>query len=418
MMNKALAVARWEYLEKIKSKSFIIGLFLTPLLMIVSAVLPSIMMSHEDDASKIIGIIDATGKIERPLAEALTRKFVIPGNKGPRYVLRPIASGQGIDVASAVAEGTRLVVAGSIEGYCVVRPDTGSVPAVEYRSTSVGDMTLNQRLESTLNEILSDQKAVEKGVSPELMKQLNIRLDVKTVKLSKTGGEEEGNFLKQFFTGYGVVMIFMMLMMTSGQMLVRSIIEEKSNRIVEILVSSVTPSELMVGKVVGLSGIGLTQIGFWVLVGVGAALQFGVSIFDWLQALLIVIYFVLGYLFYAALFIAAGSPLSREQDMQQMMQYLVFPLVTPIIVAMPAMQNPGAAWIKVLSFIPLMTTSMMSVRIPVQMPEWWEIGGTIAVLLVSTYVTMIAAGRIFRIAILSTGKTPSLKELLRWARKG
>jgi ABC-2 type transport system permease protein len=418
MMTKALAVARWEYLEKIKSKSFIIGLFLTPMLMIVSAVLPSILMTHEDDASKIIGVIDATGRVEQPFAEALARKYVIPGKETPRYVVRPIAVERGIDVRPAIAEGTRLVLDGTIEGYCVIHADSGSGPVADYRSTSVGDMALNQRLESTLSEILSDQKAIQKGVSPEVMREVNVHLDLRTVKLSKSGGEEEGSFLKQFFTGYGVVMIFMMLMMTSGQMLVRSIIEEKSNRIVEILVSSVTPTELMVGKVVGLSGIGLTQIGFWVLVGVGAALQFGVSIFDWLQALLIVIYFVLGYLFYAALFIGAGSPLSREQDMQQMMQYLVFPLVTPIIVAMPAMQNPGAAWIKVLSFIPLMTTSMMSIRIPVQMPEWWEIWGTIAVLIVSTYVAMVAAGRIFRIAILSTGKTPSLKELLRWARKG
>jgi ABC-2 type transport system permease protein len=417
-MNKSVAIARWEYLEKIKSKSFIIGLFLTPILMIVSAVLPSLMMSHEDDTSKIIGLIDATGVVAQPLTDALARKYVIPATKAPRYVIRSLAEGRGIDVPAAIAEGTRLVIAGELEGYCVVRPDTGSVPVTEYRSTSVGDMTLNQRLESTLDDVLTEQKALAKGVSPDVLRDLNVRIDLKSVKLSKSGSEEEGSFLKQFFTGYGVVMIFMLLMMTSGQLLVRSIIEEKSNRIVEILVSSVTPTELMAGKVLGLSALGLTQIGFWVLVGVAGALQFGVSLFDWLQALLIVIYFVLGYLFYAAVFIGAGSPLSREQDMQQMMQYLVFPLVTPIIVAIPAMQSPGAQWIKVLSFIPFMTPSMMSLRIPIQMPEWWEIVGTIAVLIISTYVAMIAAARIFRIAILSTGKSPTLKELLRWARKG
>jgi ABC-2 type transport system permease protein len=418
MMNKALAVARWEYLEKVKSKSFIIGLFLTPILMIVSAVLPSIMMSHEDDTSKIIGLIDATGVVGQPLTEALTRKYVIPSTKAPRYVIRTVAAGRSIDVESSIAEGTRLVIAGDLEGYCVIRPDTGTVPLIEYRSTSVGDMTLNQRLESTLSDVLTEQKAQAKGIAPDVMRGLNVRIDMKTVKLSKSGGAEEGNFMKQFFSGYGVVMIFMLLMMTSGQLLVRSIIEEKSNRIVEILVSSIKPTELMAGKVLGLSALGLTQIGFWVLVGVAGALQFGVSLFDWQQALLIVIYFVLGYLFYAALFIGAGSSLSREQDMQQMMQFLVFPLVTPIIIAIPAMQTPGAQWIKILSFIPFMTPSMMSLRIPIQMPEWWEIIGTIAVLILSTYFAMIVAARIFRIGILSTGKSPTLKELLRWAKNG
>jgi ABC-2 type transport system permease protein len=418
MMTKAFAVARWEYLEKVKSKSFLIGLFLTPVLIMVSAILPSILMSHEDDTTKIIGVVDATGTVSTALDSALSAKYRIKSTSAPRYVIRTIASGKQIDVKAATAEGTRLVTTDQMEGYCVIVPSSSGIPSIEYRSKNVGDLTLNQRLESTADEVLTMQRAIAKGMSPDVVRDLNVQVDLKTVKLSKAGGEEEGGFLKQFFMGYGVVMIFMLLMMTSGQLLVRSIIEEKSNRIVEILVSSVTPTELMAGKVIGLSALGLTQIGFWVVVAVGAALQFGVSLFDWQQGLFIVVYFVLGYLFYAGVFIAAGTPLSREQDLQQMMQYLVFPLVAPIIVALPAMQNPDAQWIKIMSFIPFMTPSMMSLRIPIQMPEWWELAGTIGVLIVSTYFAMIAAARIFRIAILSTGKTPKISELLRWARNG
>ena len=129
-------------------------------------------------------------------------------------------------------------------------------------------------------------------------------------------------------------------------------------------------------------------------------------------------YFVLGYLFYSAIFIGIGSPLNTEQEAQQITSYLVLIVVLPIALALPAIQNPGATWIKVLSYIPLLTPTMMTLRIPIQLPSAWEIIATILIMIASTYVAMIAAGRIFRIAILSTGKRPSIKEIARWAISG
>jgi ABC-2 type transport system permease protein len=213
-------------------------------------------------------------------------------------------------------------------------------------------------------------------------------------------------------------MMLFFLILTSGQLLVRSMIEEKSNRIVEILVSSVSPTELMAGKVLGLSGLGLTQIGFWGLIGTALALQYNILLIPPAQVFLLLVYFVLGYLFYAAIFIGVGSPLNTEQEAQQVTSYLVIVVVLPIALAIPVMQTPGATWIKVLSYIPFLTPTMMTLRIPIQVPDITEIIVTVAIMVVAIYFAMVAAGRIFRIAILSTGKRPSLREVIGWAKSG
>ena len=159
-------------------------------------------------------------------------------------------------------------------------------------------------------------------------------------------------------------------------------------------------------------------MGFWSLIGVAASLQFGMNLIDLSQALLLVVYFILGYLFYAAIFIAAGSPLNTEQEAQQITSYLVLLLILPIVLALPAMKDPGATWIKVLTFIPFLTPTMMALRIPIQMPALWEILLTVVIMLFSIWGGMVAAGRIFRIGILMTGKSPKIKEILRWIKNG
>jgi ABC-2 type transport system permease protein len=196
------------------------------------------------------------------------------------------------------------------------------------------------------------------------------------------------------------------------------VIEEKSNRIVEVLVSSCSATELMAGKVFGLSGLGFTQIAFWTIVGLVISLGFGITLVSFGHALLLIVYFVLGYLFYAAIFIGFGSPVTTEQEAQQVTSYLVIILILPLVLALPALQNPNAGWIKVFTYIPLLTPTMMALRIPIQTPSAWEIIATIVLMLISIYVAMVAAGRIFKIAILATGKRPRFGEILTWARTG
>jgi len=417
MIAKVVSVARWEYMEKVKSKAFLIGLFLTPVLMVGMGVVPTLLITRADTRTKTIGVIDPSGVIVAPLADLIQARYrLADGN--PNYLIRPLAVGPGVDVQSAASDADRLAGAGDIEGYCLLGLAPEADTAVEYRSKSVGDIVLVENLQQSLRIVLSERKGFSMGLDTSVIRALNVKVDMKQVKLSKTGEKENSGFLQVFFTAYVFLFMLFLLIVTSGQLLVRSILEEKSNRIVEVLVSSCSSTELMAGKVLGLSALGFTQIGFWSLMGAAASLSFGVVFVTPGIAALLILYFVLGYLFYAAVFIGAGSPLTTEQEAQQVTSYLVMLLILPIVLAFPAMQNPDATWLRVLTFVPFLTPTMMALRIPIQMPSAWEILATILLMIVSIFFAMVAAGRIFRIAILSTGKSPKIAEILRWAREG
>ncbi len=416
-MTKVAAVARWEYLEKVKTKAFLIGLFLTPVIMVGMGILPTLFVNQEDTETKVIGVIDQTGIVAPQFAEKMEKRYIL-SNGVPNYMIRIIGSGPGVNMDSALAEANRLLVANQILGYCVIGDGSAPDSVIEYRSKSVGDFRIGVRMEETLRDVISEQRALALGLDARVLHQVNARLDVKMVKVSKTGEREEAGFERVFLSSYVFLMMLFLLIMTSGQLLVRNVIEEKSNRIVEVLVSSCSPTELMAGKVLGLSALGFTQIGFWGLIGLAASLEFGISLINLQQAALLTLYFILGYLFYAAVFIAAGAPVNTEQEAQQVTSYLVIFLVIPIALAFPVIKTPDALWLKVLSYIPMLTPTIMTLRISVQMPSAWEILATTAVMIVSIYAAMVAAGRIFRIGILSTGKSPRLAEVIRWIRHG
>jgi ABC-2 type transport system permease protein len=417
-MKKILVVAKWEYLEKVKSKAFLIGLFVTPLLMVGMAILPTFFARQEDQSTKVIGVIDQTGALTVGFAHSMEGRYTL-SNGAPNYRVLNLASGPGINLDDEMRAANRKVAADELEGYCVFRSSVFQDTLVEYRSKVVGDFRMPARIAENLRDLIVAHRSAALGIDAKVLDQLKVNLDVQTVKLSKAGEEEEGGgFERVFLSSYVFLLMLLFLIMTSGQLLVRSVIEEKSNRIVEILVSSCSPTELMAGKVLGLSGLGLTQMAFWALIGVVVTVQTGMNLIDPLYALLLALYFVLGYLFYAAVFIAAGSPLTTEQEAQQVTSYLVMFLILPIVLALPAMKNPEALWLKVLTYFPPLTPTMMALRIPIQVPSVWEILGTVLLMVVSIYLAMVAAGRIFRIAILSTGKTPTLAEIMRWVRKG
>jgi ABC-2 type transport system permease protein len=241
---------------------------------------------------------------------------------------------------------------------------------------------------------------------------------LRTVRISPTGEERESGFLEIFWSSYIFLMAMMMLIATSGQILIRSVVEEKTNRIIEVLASSCSATDLMTGKILGLSALGLTQIGLYTLMGVAAVSYFGIEGLEFENVWLLLPYFVLGYLFYAAIFVVVGSPLSSEHEAQQVTSWIVLLLMIPFVFAFIAIENPGMPIIRYLSFIPFFTPSLMALRIPIVMPPVGDIVATLGILIVCTAVMMWIAGRIFRVAILSYGKRPSVGEIIRWVKSG
>jgi ABC-2 type transport system permease protein len=410
---KFLEVARWEFLEKVKSKWFLISLVMLPVIMVIFGVLPGLLASKADDKTIAVGVIDETGSILEPLAAKLEEKYRLP-DKQPNYIVRNLKEDVKFDELKARAN--RLVASKEIEGYFYIPSTVYDSGKVEFRAENVSNIRIAERFSRTIEEVIVEKRLISQGLDPAKIKKLMADVNVKSIKVSEKGEEKESGFLETFFSAYILIMVLMFLIMTSAQLLIRSVVEEKSNRVIEVLLSSCSARDLMVGKILGLSGLGLLQIFVWGLIGMGFAMKSGANIFAIDQLLLSAVYVVLGYLLYSAIFVAAGSPVTTEHEAQQITQYVTLILVFPIVLAIPATQNPDSMLIKVLSFIPLLTPAFMIMRIPIQMPALWELLTTIVLLIVSGVFMMWAAGKIFRTAILVYGKRPTIPELIRWIR--
>jgi len=406
-IKKIFAVARWEFIEKVKTKAFIISLVVTPVFIILMSVVPTLLMSKPDTTTTRIGIIDENGEFASVLNKELYEKFKLPDGK-PNYEVVPIPK-TGHDRAN------KMVLQEQISSYIVIDSGITHTRKFEYVSQNVSNFKEIERLQSAVKDIVVSNELQRNGVNPGLVKEISKPINLETVKLSKTGTVEKAEAGSGFLIGYAFIFVLALFILTSGQLLVRSVVEEKSNRIVEVLLSSLTADEIMIGKILGLSLLGLTQLAVWASIGVAFAGQLAafISIPDniWWE----VVFFVLGFFFYSSIFVMAGAPVTTEQEAQQATQYVSMLLFFPIIFAFLVIQNPNASYLKVISLIPLLTPTMMAFRIPVQSPETWELVAGAAILLVSIYFCMIAAGRIFRIGILVYGKRPTMRELVRWS---
>ena len=173
----------------------------------------------------------------------------------------------------------------------------------------------------------------------------------------------------------------------------------------------------MTGKILGLSALGVLQMLVWGGIGLAVSVKFqSVSIFSADVLLLSFVYVILGYLFFSAVFVAVGSPVTTEQEAQQASTIVSLCLVLPMMIVMPVMQNPDSLLVRILSYVPILTPSIMAMRLAIQMPPLWEILTTIGIMVVSSVFMMWAARKIFRVAILVYGKRPTLPELIRWVR--
>ena len=412
-MKKMLAVARWEYVEKVKSKAFLISILIIPLIMVGLGVLPALLANRADSDTKIIGVFDQTGQLFDDLSTYLDSHYRLSNGK-PNYMLVRVADSVNTLIdAKHLADA--LAVAGEIEGYVIIPRTIMSDTTVEYRSENVGNIRVTDRLTNAIRDLVVARKLHERGFDPVIVKQLTMPLNMRTIKLSKTG-EEESGFTQLFFTAYIFMMMLLFLVMTSGQMLVRSMLEEKSNRVVEVLVSSCSATDLMGGKIIGQSGLGLTQMLIWVIIGVGISIKFGITLISLPSALLMLLYFILGYLFYAGIFVAVGAPITTEQEAQQLTSYISLTLILPIVLTVSIMQDPNSMLVKILTYVPLTTPTMMAMRIPINMPSFVEILISLVVLAGSAAGVIWAAGKIFRVTVLSYGKRPGLGELLNYLK--
>ncbi|MBE0644528.1 MAG: ABC transporter permease [Bacteroidetes bacterium] len=414
MTAKAFRVARWEFIERVKTKSFLIGLFLTPAIMGLFAVGPALLHDTlQEQHSLVIAVYDGTGVVLDSLEASLRHGPLLADGK-PKYQIERVEAA-GRDLAWIKADLDSALLRDSVWSALVVPPAALDSHQVEYRSRNVSDIETISMLERRVSDIISEYRLTNAGLDPEQVGTLTRSTDLRTVRVSEKG-EEESGFLESFGLSYVFLIMLMIMILTSGQMLVRSMVEEKSNRIVEILISSCSPTDLMFGKIMGISMLGIVQVLFWSLIGTILVITADLSNLPLDNIWLMMLYFILAFLFYAAVFVALGSLASTEQEAQQMTGYLTMLVMLPIVIAFMATQSPNNPVLVVLTMIPPLTAQMMFMRLPITTPPVWEIASSLLILVLSIIAVTWIAGKIFRTGILLTGKRPSLDEIFRWIR--
>jgi ABC-2 type transport system permease protein len=446
-MNKMFAIMKREYLQAVRKKAFIIMTLLLPFLMAGTMVLPGLMMA-KGMGIKRIAVLDGTGQLEaayaRPNApeegEAATldarkeaRKALsgksnrgVPADLKVEYVKQPGASEATAkpyldrltrkDEAPDKLEGVFLIPAKALTD-----PET----SLTYYSRSATDMMTQERLARLTNKSLQRMRLSANGVRPELVDDLLQDLDVDAVQLSRSGGRKTGgelNFLVAIVFGALLVLPSFVY----GQETMRGIVQEKTDRVVEVLISSVSPVQLLSGKILGVAAVGLTQIGVWITMlalagGYGAAVatSAGVNLSQFIRPIVFVyffIFFILAYLTYVCVYAIAGAACNSEKEAQQFMMPIMLFMMMPWILMMPIVMNPDAPFAVAFSLSPVFGPITMFVRALVTDPPMWHILVSIVVSIATIAAFFWVTAKIFRVGILSYGKRPTLPELMRWVR--
>jgi ABC-2 type transport system permease protein len=413
--RKVRAIIKREYVEHIRRKAFWIFTILMPLMWIAFFAV-SIFTQTRASGVRHIAVIDPTGKYFTPL-----QNEIIHGKDAARFELTnaPVPPA-GVDALRA--DLRKQIEARKIDGYLLLDPDAIASGKVTYRASSVSDYSYQERLERHLNNVLLRDRLLSRGIAPGAIAELE-----KTVSIDarRADDKESGGFMVSM-----VFFIFLYVTLIQyGMYNMRGVIEEKSNRIVEIVISSVRPTELMLGKVVGIGLVGLTQYAIWSIIamnlallsgsGLAAALGFANASLPTVPMSTIayfVLFFLLGYFFYASIYTAIGAPFNTDQEAQQLSMIPTLMIVSIWAFWGVIVNNPNSTLATVLSLIPPLTPMVMFFRVTLAPVPAWQVGLAVLIMIVSIVGMSWFAGKIYRVGILMYGKKPTVPEILKWLR--
>jgi ABC-2 type transport system permease protein len=412
---KLWAIVRREYLERVRTKAFVIGTILGPLVMGGMMIVPALAARSKGKPLRI-AVLDATGELRGPVEQALREATV---DDRARFDVQPGATG-----ASEASEGElkQAVLDKRLDGYLALPADAISAPAASYYGRNVTNHIDLRTLERTVSGVLVERRLAGAGLDPKEVKHLTRELDMKTIRLSEQGEREDQGAAT--ILALVLLMILYVSILLWGQAVLSSVLEEKTSRVVEVMASGVPSTMLLLGKLLGVGSAGLTQFLVWSLSLVGVSLaSVSMSSFSMPEVTPLMIgsfvaFFLLGYFFYSSIYAAIGASVNTAQEAQS----LVFPAMLPIILAMvcfPAvLEAPEGPLAFTTSMIPGMSPLIMFLRIVVLTPPLWQILLSIGLLVLGILAVIWVAARVYRVGILMYGKRPTFPELVRWVRHG
>ena len=408
-----------EYLERVKRKSFIISTLLVPVLMIALMFAPALIMLFSESESKTVAVLDDSGVVAPRLSSNDEITFVIAG-------------GESLDSARANSGYDAILV---IESAAVERPQEsvklyshGSLTMAtdQYISSQVSDAIENVRLKAYNIENLD-----------KILREIEVDLSMPVIDIDKAEDTATSSVLSYILALVMDMMLYMFILIY-GQMVMTSIIEEKTNRVLELVVSSVKPQWLMLGKIIGVGLVAITQILIWAaIIGMGSV--FALPAFAAMPAaagepeiagaiaqlsdvgfmvslvVYMLLFFIGGYLFYSAIFAAIGSAVDNIQDASQLTSIATMPVIIGIVASMAVINNPTSGMAFWLSIIPFTSPMTMMSRLPFGVPVW-ETLLSLVVLYICFMLLLWVCAKIYRVGIFMYGKKPTLVEIIRWAR--
>ncbi len=432
MSRDILVIAKREFIERVRTKAFVIGTILGPIFMAGIMIVPAFMASRLAKSVSIT-VIDAEGSLRALVEESLsggpeakegaTDRIGRPRNQGTtKFVIQPP---QGSDLAAQREAAKQAVLSGSLDAYVVLPPDVLTESKAEYYAKSVTDFEGIRAVDRAIEKAVFAKRISGAGIDPAHVAALTRPLDLKRLRVSDKGEQEDRGV--SFFLSLILVMMIYIGTLMWGQVVMTGVIEEKSNRVVEVIVSSTTPRNLLFGKLIGVGGAGLLQFGIWILALVGVSAASGSMAFlsgidlPEINPVLVAafpIFFLLGFFLYASLYAAIGAAVNTIQEAQN----FIFPVMLPIIMAMVCwpvvMRAPDSTLSVVLSLIPFMTPILMFLRMSVLMPPVWQIALSVVLTSLTIALVIWIAARIYRVGILMYGKPPNFPEMVRWVRHG
>ena len=439
-MNKLGIIIKREYLTRVKNKSFLIITFLGPIFFVALMIAPALLALNSDkmESKKAIAVLDETGWFDQKFDNTETNTFVYYEENENIDSLKKLVF-EDIYDAILYIPGTSLNV---------------PVNAKLYSDKQIS-MTLSSYIENTMKKEVEHKKLLASGIDPDIVKSANTNINVTNIRMDSENKEETRYTELESIIGFVLAfVIYFSIFLFSSQVL-RSVIVEKTNRIVEVIISSVKPFELMMGKIIGNALVGLTQFTAWIVLTlsiyfVASGIILGPELMSptgtvmteeisklaetteaqdiMLEAVNMIqtinfsailwsflFYFLFGFLLYAALFAAIGGMVDNETDSNQFITILTIPLILAIICSPAMMENPESGLTLWLSMIPFTSPIAMMIRIPFGVP-YMQLGISI-ILLILTFVLMTwIAAKIYRTGILMYGKKPTWKEIWKWLK--
>jgi len=435
-MNRIVTVAQMEFLTLVRTKAFIIGILMMPVLIGISILFQVYAARHTDTVTRAFAVIDHTGVLYEPLAAAAAEHNAAAGagatQTGPHFVpSRVDAGGRPLEAVklelSDRVRDDQLFAFVEIPADVIEPPAAGGAakaPAVRYYTGTPSYETLPDWMRGVLTTEIARQRFVKSGIDPALVTKLNARTDLDSYGLVEkqidgtVGEARETDKISTFVMPFVFLLLMFMSVMTGSQHLLNAVVEEKMSKISEVLVGSIEPFKLLMGKLLGVTCVSLLLATIYVFGGLFAIFQSGRwELFHPTLVAWFFLFLICAVLMYGSIFLALGSACSDLKDAQSMMQPAMLLIMLPYLASFAVIRAPDSSLATGLSLFPTVTPFIMMMRLAMPPgPPAWQVWLSVAIVLASTTLLVWAAGRIFRVGILMQGKAPNLPEVLRWIR--